>query len=313
MSVQHQPMHSYFPEKKGVVPGQERRRTLRIQRSGLQKNELQDLDRPAIKFAENRDELEQSFALVYQVYLQKQFITQPKPHRMLYNVYSILPDTVHIVAKSYLNVISNLSVISDTPEFGLPMDAIYKPELDAMRAQGKKIVELSALATPREHRWKNMFHYLIQVMYWYCVYKEVDDVCIAINPKHVRYYQNLFPFHELGPERYYPRVDAPAVALRASVMESLERMLQICQELEFDTPLYSYFYRMTGKAPQGNVPFLEPEALNVVAQPMAMDIETISYFIHKDPEVLEGVSLEQKRALNLWYPGLVGRFEGMKV
>ncbi len=282
----------------------ERRRTLRIKRSGLLKNDLQDLDRPAIKFAENREELQQSFALVYQVYLQKKFITKPKPHGMLYSIYSLLPQTVHIIAKSYLSVISNLSVIPDTPEFGLPMDVIYRPELDAMRGQSKNIVELSALATPREHRWKNMFHYLVQVMYWYCVYKGVDEVCIAINPRHVRYYKGLFPFQELGPVRHYPRVDAPAIALQAPVLESMQHMLQLCRELEFETPLYSYFYRMTGQAPRNDTPFLEPEALNVVAKPIVNDAETIGHLIQTDPGVLEGLSHKQLQVLNTWYPGL---------
>jgi hypothetical protein len=286
-------------------PGKvERRRTLRIKRSGLQKYELQDLDRPAIKFAENRDELQQSFALVYQVYMQKKFITQPKPHGMLYNIHSLLPDTVHIIAKSYLKVISNLSVIADTPAFGLPMDVIYRPELEALRDQGKSIVELSALATPREHRWKNIFQYLVQVMYWYCVYKAVDEVCIAINPRHVRYYKGLFPFEELGPARHYPRVDAPAIALRAPVMESMQHMLQICEALEFETPLYSYFYRMTGQAPSNDAPFLEPEALDIVARPIVSDPEDIQFFIQADQGVLEGISIKQKQALNEWYPGL---------
>lgn len=282
----------------------ERRRTLRIKRSGLQKYELQDVDRPAIKFAENREELEKSFALVYQVYLQKKFITQPKPHGMLYNMYSLLPKTMHIIAKSYLQVLSNLSVIPDTPEFGLPMDVIYRPELDELRKQGKTIVELSALATPREHRWKNMFHYLVQVMYWYCVYMGVDEVCIAINPRHVRYYKGLFPFQELGPKRHYPMVDAPAIALWAPVMESMDHMLQICQDLEFDTPLYPYFYRMTGQAPSNDAPFLEAEALDAVTNPITIDPEVVRFFINTDQGLLEGVSMKQKQALNEWYSGL---------
>lgn len=290
---------------KNMLSDVERRRTLRIKRSGLQKNELHDLDRPAIKFAENRQELEQSFALVYQVYLQKKFITEPKPHKMLYSIYSLLPQTVHIIAKSYLRVISNLSVIPDTPEFGLPMDVIYRPELDRLRSQGRTIVELSALATPREHRWKNMFHYLVQVMYWYCVYKGVDDVCIAINPRHVRYYKGLFPFQELGPQRHYPRVDAPAIALRAINEESpRQQMMKVFQELEFDNSLYSYFYLMTGQAPGKDTPFLEPEDLDIFTNPIRSDPETIQYLIRTEPEVLDGLSMKQKQALNKWYPGL---------
>ncbi len=304
MSGFHPHLSKPVPEKKVPVSVNERRRTLRIKRSGLLDSELQDMDRPAIKFAETREELVQSFSLVYQVYLQKKFITEPKSHRMLYSIYSLLPETVHIVAKSYLTVISNLTVIFDTPEFGLPMDVIYRPEVDELRSQGKNVVELSSLATPREHCWKNMFHYLVQVMYWYTVYKDIDFVCIAVNPRHVRYYKNLFPFEYMGPTRHYPRVEAPAVALKARVKESMSLMMEICRKLEFDTPFYSYFYRMTGQAPRASVPFLEPSVLEAVSSPMSIDVKDIKYFIQTDPAVLEDLSLEQLQALNAWYAGL---------
>ncbi len=282
----------------------ERRRTLRIKRSGLNKQELQDLDRPALKFAETRDEIEQVFSLVYRIYRQKKFITDPKPHKMLYSVYSLLPETVHIVAKSYLSVISNLTQIFDTPEFGLPMDVIYKPELDALRGRGRKLTELSALATPREHRWKNVFHYLVQVMYWYSIYKGVDDVCIAVNPRHVRYYKSIFPFENLGPVRHYPRVDAPAIALRAKVLESKDLMIRICRDLEFDTPLYSYFNEIAGRAPDSKMAEHLPEEFMTSGTHKGFDTDTVAYFIDRDRLILEGLTPEMKQALNTWYPGL---------
>ena len=182
-----------------IIPQPDRRRTVRIKRSGLHRTELGDLDRPSLKFAETKEELEQAFSLVYDVYLKKKFIPTPRDHKMLYNMYSRFPDTTHIIAKSYRQVISNLSEIFDSEDFGLPMDAIYRKELDDLRSQGRSLVELSALATPKEHRWKNIFLYLVQVMYWYSVYRGVDDVCITVNARHIRYYMQLFPFEHLGP------------------------------------------------------------------------------------------------------------------
>jgi len=268
-------------------PGDERRRTLRIRRSGLRNYKLRDLDRPAVKFAENRDELAQSFSLVYQVYLHKGFITTPKHHEMLYSIYSLLPRTVHVVAKTYLTVISNLTIIFDTPEFGLPMDVIYKKELDQLRAQGRCVVELSALATPREHRWKNIFLYLVQTMYRYSKYRGVDDVCIAVKPRHKRYYRGLFPFEEFGPERHYPRVDAPAVGLRGKVEDedSRKQMREICRKLEFETPFDPYFYRMTGQSSEADLSSGDEWAEQ---GPAVLTTEHVRQFIREDPEVVAG-------------------------
>lgn len=281
----------------------ERRRTIRIKRSGLLRNKLDGLDRPAIKFAETKDELEQAFRLVYDVYWKKKYITVAKPHRMLYSIFSLLPTTTHIVAKSYLTVISTLTEIFDTKGFGLPMDVIYKSELDELRAQHRTIVELSALATPREHRWMNIFLYQVQVMYWYSVHMSVDDICIAINPRHVRYYLNLFPFEIFGPERHYPRVDAPAVALRGKVKEAQDDMKKIAQDLDFDTDLKEYFYRMASRDLDGSV-VEQKKGLDIVVQPNRLTTDTVQYFLDQDKELLKELTPRQVHRLKELYPGL---------
>lgn len=285
--------------------GEERRRTVRIKRSGLRKYELDDMDRPALKFAETTEEFSQAFSLVYDVYLKKKFICEPKPHQMLYTVYSLLPQTTHIIAKSYLTVISNLTEIFDTPEFGLPMDIIFKPELDELRSQGRRIVELGSLATPTDHRWKNIFLYLVQMMYWYSVYSKVDDVCIAINPRHVRFYKHLFPFEQLGTKQHYPRVDAPAICLRGRVQESMQRMFETCRGLEFETPLYRYFYRMTAEEPNGNTPYLDQGIFDTLPKPAEIDAGVIQPFVDRDPGLVQNLSAAQKEALLAWYPELL--------
>ncbi|MFP3982642.1 MAG: N-acyl amino acid synthase FeeM domain-containing protein [Desulfurivibrionaceae bacterium] len=291
------------PGEKVYPRNGERRRTLRIRRSGLKNYRLRDLDRPSVKFAENREELAQAFSLVYQVYLQKGFVPETKHHEMLYSIYSLLPQTIHVIAKSYLTVISNLTIIFDTPEFGLPMDAIYKKELDELRRQGHCLVELSALATPREHRWKNIFLYLVQTMYRYSRYRGVDDVCIAVNPRHKRYYRGLFPFKKLGPERHYPRVDAPAIGLRGKMEDKAARkqMEEICRRMEFDTPFDSYFYFMTGQPPGTDINSREK---GCPTRPAILTAQQVRHFIETDPGIVADITPEQKKVLNFWYPGL---------
>lgn len=283
---------------------EDKRRTIRIKRAGLDKYKLGKLDRPAIKFAESIDDLEKSFSLVYQIYKKKGFIPESNPHKMLYSMYSLLPWTTHIIAKSYQNVISNLTEIFDTPEFGLPMDALYKPELDVIRSQKRTIVELSALATPQEHRWKNIFLYLVQVMYWYSWFAGVDDVCVMVNPRHKRFYMQLFPFEQIGPERYYPRVDAPAVGLRGKVQESFERMKDICDDLEFETPLYSYFKMMDGKKPQRSSHEVNLQSLQILVQPNQLECRTVNHFLNLDPTLVHDLTSEQKTYLRKAYPNI---------
>lgn len=280
----------------------DRRRTIRIKRSGLRRSELEQLDRPALKFAETNDELEQLFRLVYEVYRQKNLVSH-NDNGMLYNIYSLLPSTTHVIAKSYQDVISNLTEIFDNKYFGLPMDELYKEELDVLRNEGRNVTELSALATPKEHRWKNIFHYLVQVVYWYSFYTNVDDICISINPRHVRYYMYIFPFERFGPERYYERVGAPAIGLRVKVKEIVDRMQEICNDLNFDTSLLDYFKRINDGVSQHDISEVETNNQEIVFH-KRLNTQIVKYFVQLNPQILSELDKQQKDKFSEYYPGL---------
>ena len=283
----------------------ERRRTIRIKRSGLLRWKLEDIDRPAIKFAETIDEFSQAFSLLHDIYLQMKYLSKPKPHGMLFGIHALLPETVVFVAKSYQTVISTLTEIFDTEQFGLPMDIIYRDELDGLRAQGRKIVELSALVTPSKLRWRNLFMYLSQVMYQYSIYRGIDDLCIAVNPKHVRFYKSIFLFEDLGPERLYPRVDAPAVALRINMDDIRSKSLEIYGALEFECNLHTYFHRMTGLKPLDESIGIPADVSPASAPGGPRRVEIVRYFLEKDSSLVQALSSEQRGFLNGVYPGLI--------
>jgi hypothetical protein len=115
---------------------------------------------------------------------------------------------------------------------------------------------------------------------------------------------NLFPFEVFGPERHYPRVGAPAIGLRGKVKESLDRMREICDSLSFDTPLYNYFYRMTGYKPQEEIPYLEEKNLQIFIQPNKINASTVEYFVNLDPSILLDLDRYQIEKLMNIYPGL---------
>lgn len=282
----------------------ERRRTIRIKRSGLLRHRLDDIDRPAIKFAENQDELQQAYSLLHDVYLKMGYLSQPKLHGMLFSIHSLLPETAVFVAKSYLSVISTLTEIFDTEAFGLPMDAIYRKELDALRNKGRRIVELSALVSPKKLRWRNLFMYLAQIMYWYSTYRGVNDLCIAVNPKHVRFYRNIFLFEDLGPERHFPKVMAPAVALRINMDNIEEQVNEVYGNLDIDCNLYDYFHRMTGHGPVKYGLKIHADDSPPRVQNALRDAGMVRYFVEKEPNLLRGLSISQKNFLNNAYPGL---------
>ncbi|SMP63008.1 hypothetical protein SAMN06295888_11088 [Desulfonatronum zhilinae] len=276
----------------------ERRRTIRIRRSALLKTNLDDIDRPAIKVAEIRDEWRQSFALVYKEYLEQGYIKQAHPSKLSYTVYNFLPSTCVFIFKSYLSVISTLTQIFDSPEFGLPMDILYHDELNTLRDQGRIVTELSALATPKEARWCNLMVYLCKTMFEYSKLSKVNDICIMVNPKHVRFYKAIFLFEDFGEEKYYETVGAPAVALRINYDSIEGKLNQAYGDLDFETNLYAFFCKV-------NSTMEEIEGDNICpTKRKPMDYEDFLYFLNIRKEIFHELNALQIASLQYHYPDI---------
>ncbi len=282
----------------------ERRRTIRFKPSELLKSRLGTVDRPAVKIAGDIDEHKQAFSLVHDTYLRMGYLSTPKPHGMLYTIHTLLPETVMFVAKSYLTVISTLTEIFDTELFGLPMDELYRKELDALRSKGRKIVEVSSLVTPVDFRWKNVFMYINKIMYLYSLDRGVNDICIAVNPRHVRFYKHELLFEDLGPERYYPKVNAPAVALRLNIDCVREKPKYAYDGIDLDRNVHAYFHEEAGfRASEKTSAVLpgedSPENGNSYWIP-----KNVKYFLLLEKSIPDGLNRSQKEFLLRSYPDL---------
>ena len=285
----------------------ERRRTVRIKRSALLKAKLDDIDRPSIKIAENRDEFSQAFGLVHKEYLSLGYIPNPKSTEILYSIYHLLPETTVFVAKSYLTVISTLTQIFDSELFGLPMDALYRKELDNLRDANRKIAEIISLATQKSFRWKNLFMYLCKAMLWHAKYNGVNDLCITVNPKHVRFYKTIFLFEQFGPEKHYPKVNAPAVPLRLNLDDLNKKLRDAYDTADFECNLYDYLIRMRSDVQPDRSPAVNKDISFLSSKRKLMDKETAEYFIRTDPSIVNGLSPACETYLESIYPGLILR------
>ncbi len=223
---------------------EDRRRTLRLRRSSLLDLHLQGIDRPSIKIAETLDEYQQAFRLVHDAYANLKYIKPSKDFPYYYTPFSILPNTCIFIFKSGSSVIATLTQIHDTPEHGLPMDKIYKHEIDSLRNKGRTVVELSAFVTAKRYRMRNIMISLCKTMFEYSKANNISDICIMVNPKHVSFYTRIFLFMPFGPERYYESVGAPAVALRVNMDNIEERLHEKYARFEFTEDLHSFFCRV---------------------------------------------------------------------
>jgi hypothetical protein len=110
------------------------------------------------------------------------------------------------------------------------MDEIYSEELNKLRLQNKKIVEVGRLATNSDFLLKDvefkkkynrlaLVSSLFKLVFHYCIYKDFDNICISINPKHNIFYK-LISFKDIGGLKAYPSVNnAPALAKTLDIKE----------------------------------------------------------------------------------------------
>jgi hypothetical protein len=108
------------------------------------------------------------------------------------------------------------------PDHGLAADALFREELDAYRASGRRIGELTRLAIDPDLGSKEVLGALFHMAYVYFgPTSSVDDVFIEVHPRHAGFYRRMLGFRPAagGVCRHSPRVEAPAVLLHVEVAD----------------------------------------------------------------------------------------------
>ncbi len=215
-------------------------RTVHLRRSGflgIRHDECQMV----FKWADTLNELEQAFSLVYEEYLRSGYITEPNSSKVFFNFHNLLPSSSTLVAKKENKVVATLSMVFDSEDFGLPADSLYRKELAPLRKRMRKLGEICTLAIAPEFRLGNLIMPMFKSVYRRSLANSIDDLCIMVHPKHSSFYQLILLFEQLGPERIYPRVGAPAVCLRGDVKSAAARAQEAYRGIDELNNVWEYF------------------------------------------------------------------------
>jgi hypothetical protein len=237
-----------------------------------------------VRLAGSRDELDQAYRLVYASYRQRGYIEE-NPSGLRLTVFNVFPTTVTFVSLLGSEVIATVTVVPDTP-VGLPMDEIYSEELQPLRAQNRKLAEVTMLADRRREirralpmlllLMKHVFDYATLVL-------GANDLCITINPRHERYYGRSLLFRHLGPLRTYPSVrENPALAKRLD----LDRARDEC---EGNDELLDLFFN--NRTP-----------VSALGGGHRMTQDDLHYFLVETTSILRDASPKALRCLKRFYP-----------
>ena len=141
--------------------------------------------------------------------IQKMYATRGYPAN------SVKRDDMRMTIMAYLDeqVVGTITLNLDS-EAGLLADQLYPQEVNQLRAEGKKIGELTKLAISPRADGLRIYAGLLHIAYIYGrrIY-EYTDLVLEVVPRHVNFYVKMLGCKPLGPERLNPRVNAPVQLL----------------------------------------------------------------------------------------------------
>jgi hypothetical protein len=263
----------------------------------LNKHEKKAIKKVEYKIASTRKELEGAYKLVYRSYLASN-LTKAYRCPIRLSIFNALPETTTFIAKYNGEVIGTATMIIDTC-MGLPMDKIYKKELDRFRKNSKQIAEISMLGTSHDFFVERAFSLLnakkmvflfklFKLILDYALYKtRINDVCIAVHPKHAKLYQ-LLQFKGFGALKYYESVNKkPAQGFHQDLNKTKEWMSS--KKDIMAASLYKIFFGT--KTPD-----------KVLNKKFEFSESDLKYFFVKKSDVFKNAGLQRINQIKKFYP-----------
>jgi hypothetical protein len=186
------------------------------------------------------------FNLLYTAYLREGFTEEDST-----NIRTVLhhcsPNTRIFLAETEdtNTIICTASVFVDGP-LGLPIDNGFKEDVDTLRSNGSKIVEIGCLASNISYSKgnQNIPMHMNKIMHVYI--EEVlkaDYVVITTNPRHSFVYEDILLFDKIGDLEFFNYVNsAPAVAYCQPMMNWFSRLKKVYGNFPYEKNLYEFFY-----------------------------------------------------------------------
>lgn len=176
---------------------------------------------PHFAVASNISDVTSAWSLVYDAYTRIGLIDSNR-----FNLHAVSqavsPETAVIIG--YMNdaPVSTLSIIHEGAQ-PIPLQKVYPQELDSLRSQGRKLLEVGLLADRREHISRAMvaIFEMMRYVFWRS-YITHTDIVIGVHPHHAGFYINSFGFEPIGIESTHPTVkDHPVLPLRLDLHTAL--------------------------------------------------------------------------------------------
>lgn len=250
-----------------------------------------------IRVARTKEELTAAYRILHDSYVEMGYMT-PQANGMRVIKYFALPTTTNLIAVLNGKVIGTISVIRRT-SMGLPLESICS--IESHCGQGS-VAEISSLAIAKDFRMGNgaVFLPLLKYLLEYTRhYMGINRFFLAVNPRQVDFYQGLLLFDRLPMKtvKEYSFANNHAAVVLTGDFDVLEkRGKKVYGNKPAKTNLYHYFYKSSSA-------FLQfPDRTFKKIMDPVLSPDLFSYFFCEQSNVLNDLSVQDKRLLSKVYP-----------
>src|SRR5947207_457600 len=147
-----------------------------------------------------------AWGLVYETY-QRQGLIDPHEFRIHTSPQAASRNAAVITGRLHGQTVSTLTGIRDSGA-GLPLDSVYRRELDALRTAGHRLTEVGLFADRRSDfsRAVGALLGLMRFAFYYGWTGGWTEIVIGVHPHHVRFYEQVIGFEVMGPTLSYGAV-----------------------------------------------------------------------------------------------------------
>lgn len=153
------------------------------------------------------------------------------------------PNRITLLTYLDESIVGSLNIGYDSPS-GLCADERYKPEIDALRARGCKLGEITKLAVHDRSGNKQVLAGMINIAYLYGLIHDVTDAVIEVTPRHASFYRRMLDFEQIGGECFYPMSNTNVVLMHISLAHIGERIQALggLGPTKNERSIYPYFF-----------------------------------------------------------------------
>lgn len=153
------------------------------------------------------------------------------------------PNRITLVAYLEEQIVGSLNIGYDSPQ-GLSADERYKVEIDALRAQGLNVGEITKLAIDENAGNKQVLAGMINIAYLYGLIHGVTDALIEVTPRHKPFYQRMLDFQQIAGERFYSASNTEVVLMHVKIAHMGARIEAVGGKGpgSGDRSIYPYFF-----------------------------------------------------------------------